>query len=221
MLNQIKIIKKEVKNTTLKVKPNGEVILTTPLESSDEYISHVINKRNLWIKQKLEFFSRYQYSQKEYVSGEDFKYLGKSYRLKVIESKQEYAKLQRSYLELYVKNTANKERKQTIIYDWYYKKALLYFYNLIEKLNKTTKQEINNIQIRKMKTKWGSCNPNTKNINLNIELIKKPKICIEYVIFHELAHLIHPNHSKEFYNYLTCYMSDWQKRKELLEKPEI
>ncbi|WP_269801083.1 M48 metallopeptidase family protein [Helicobacter burdigaliensis] len=80
---------------------------------------------------------------------------------------------------------------------------------------------MNNIQIRKMKTKWGSCNPNTKNINLHIELIKKPKICIKYVIFHELAHLIYPNHSKEFYCYLTCYMSDWQKRKELLEKPNI
>lgn len=221
MLNQIQIIKKEVKHTTIKVKPNGEVILTTPLASSDAYISHIINKRNLWIQQKLEFFSHYQHTQKEYVSGEDFKYLGKSYRLKVIESKKEYAKLQRSYLELYIKNKSNKEHKQKIIYDWYYKKALLHFYNLIEKLNKITKQQINNIQICKMKTKWGSCNAETKNITLNIDLIKKPKKCIEYVILHELAHLIHPNHSKEFYNYLTCYMSDWQKRKILLEKPDL
>lgn len=220
MFNQVQIIKKEVKHTIIKVKPNGEVILTTPLESSDAYIHSVINKRSSWIKQKLEFYSCYQHGNKEYVSGEDFKYLGKSYRLKVIESKKEYVKLQRSFLELYVKNKADTNHKQKIIYDWYYDKALMHFYGILDRLNKITKQEIGNVRIRHMKTRWGSCNVATKNINLNIELIKKPKICIEYVIFHELAHLIHPNHSREFYNYLACHMSDWQVRKMLLEKPD-
>ncbi len=68
-----------------------------------------------------------------------------------------------------------------------------------------------------MKTRWGSCNTQKGFINLNLELIKKTKICIEYVIFHELVHLIYPNHSKEFYKYLTLYMPDWEERKEKLE----
>jgi predicted metal-dependent hydrolase len=68
-----------------------------------------------------------------------------------------------------------------------------------------------------MKTRWGSCNPSKGYINLNSELIKKAKESIEYVIFHELTHLVHLNHSKEFYNYLDTYMPDWRKRKDKLE----
>jgi len=79
------------------------------------------------------------------------------------------------------------------------------------------RKEINKVTIRKMKTRWGSCNYHKKSINLNLELIKKPLECVEYVIFHELTHLIYPNHSKDFYNYLLTYMSDWKRRKERLE----
>ena len=67
-----------------------------------------------------------------------------------------------------------------------------------------------------MKTRWGSCNPHKGYINLNLELIKNPKESIEYVVFHELSHLIHPNHSKEFYSYISAYMPDWKRRKEIL-----
>jgi hypothetical protein len=71
-----------------------------------------------------------------------------------------------------------------------------------------------------MKTRWGSCNYHKKFINLNLELIKKSRKSIEYVVFHELVHLIHPNHSPKFYNYLTLYMPDWKLRKEILENVE-
>ena len=134
------------------------------------------------------------------------------------ESKNESVKLQHSYLELHVKDKNNLERKEKLIYDWYHEKALFHFFNILLELNKITKQEIKSVKIRQMKTRWGSCNAHKSYINLNIELIKKPKKCIEYVIFHELAHLIHPNHSKEFYDYLTLFMSDWQNRKRVLEE---
>ncbi|CAC9587858.1 Putative predicted metal-dependent hydrolase [Bathymodiolus heckerae thiotrophic gill symbiont] len=71
-------------------------------------------------------------------------------------------------------------------------------------------KEIKQVRIRKMKTRWGSCNPEKSYINLNSELIKAPIQCIEYVIFHELAHLIHPNHDKGFYTYLTIHMPNWK-----------
>ena len=71
-----------------------------------------------------------------------------------------------------------------------------------------------------MKTRWGSCNPTKGYINLNSELIKKSKECIEYVIFHELTHLIHIDHNKQFYNFLSVYMPNWKKRKEKLESLE-
>ncbi|QQF51394.1 M48 family metallopeptidase [Campylobacter fetus subsp. venerealis] len=218
MLENICISKKDVKNITLKVKPTGVVILTVPKMVSDEHILFIVKKRAKWIEKKKEFFASFKTMEKEYVSGEDFKYLGRSYRLKVIKATKESVKLQRGYLEIYVKNKNDLKRKQNLVYEWYYEKAMLHFFNILQELNKTHKQEIKDIKIRQMKTRWGSCNPYKSYINLNIELIKKPKICIEYVVFYELAHLIYSNHSKQFYDYLSLYMSDWKKRKEILEK---
>lgn len=218
MQSDVKIIKKDVKNITLKVRPNGEAILTAPNSANDEHIKFIMQKRAQWIAQKRAFFASFKMPQKEYVSGEDFRYLGRSYRLKVVQSKEECVKLQRGYLELFVKDKSDLKRKENLIYEWYYEKAMLYFFNILQEFNKIVKQDIKSVKIRQMKTRWGSCNPYKSYINLNIELIKKPKACIEYVVFHELAHLLYPDHSKKFYDYLTLYMPDWQKRKEILER---
>ena len=218
MLEDVKIVRKDVKNITLKVRPNGEAILTTPKAASDEHIKFIIKKRAKWIAKKREFFASFKTPQKEYVSGEDFRYLGRSYRLKVVQSEEECVKLQRGYIELFVKDKSNLKRKENLVYEWYHEKAMLYFFNILQEFNKIVKQDIKSVKIRQMKTRWGSCNPYKSYINLNIELIKKPRACIEYVVFHELVHLLHPDHSKKFYDYLTLYMPDWQKRKEILER---
>lgn len=73
------------------------------------------------------------------------------------------------------------------------------------------------ISIRKMKTRWGSCSKNRQKIILNSELIKAPKACIDYVVLHEIIHLLHRNHDRKFYNFLTIYMPDWKKRKAILD----
>jgi len=218
MQSDVKIIKKDVKNITLKVRPNGEAILTAPNSANDEHIKFIMQKRAKWIAQKRAFFASFKMPEKEYVSGEDFRYLGRSYRLKVVQSKEERVKLQRGYLEIFVKDKSDLKRKENLVYEWYYEKATLYFFNILQEFNKIVKQDIKSVKIRQMKTRWGSCNPYKSYINLNIELIKKPKACIEYVVFHELAHLLYPDHSRKFYDYLTLYMPDWQKRKEILER---
>ena len=218
MQSDIKIIKKDVKNITLKVRPSGEAILTAPNSASDEHIKFIMQKRAKWIAQKRAFFASFKMPQKEYVSGEDFRYLGRSYRLKVVQSKEERVKLQRGYLELFVKDKSDLKRRENLIYEWYHEKAMIYFFNILQEFNKIVKQDIKSVKIRQMKTRWGSCNPYKSYINLNIELIKKPRACIEYVVFHELVHLLHPDHSKKFYDYLSLYMPDWQKRKEILDR---
>lgn len=218
MQSDVKIIKKDVKNITLKVKPSGEVILTAPKIASKAHIEFILQKRAKWIEQKLEFFASFKRDEKEYVSGEDFRYMGRSYRLKVYEAKIECVKLQRGYLEVFVRDKTDTKRKQNLVYEWYFERANLHFFNILQEFNKIVKQDVKSVKIRQMKTRWGSCNASKSYINLNIELIKKPKACIEYVVFHELAHLIYPDHSKKFYDYLTLYMPDWQKRKEILER---
>ena len=218
MQSDVKIIKKDVKNITLKVRPSGEAILTAPNSASDEHIKFIMQKRAQWIAQKRAFFASFKMPQKEYVSGEDFRYLGRSYRLKVVQSKEECVKLQRGYLELFVKDKSDLKRRENLIYELYHEKAMIYFFNILQEFNKIVKQDIKSVKIRQMKTRWVSCNPYKSYINLNIELIKKPKACIEYVVFHELAHLLYPDHSKKFYDYLSLYMPDWQKRKEILDR---
>lgn len=216
--HNIQIIKKDIKNIILKVKPSCEVILTIPITTDDEYINYILKKRKDWIDKKLEFFKSNNKPQiKEYVSGESFEYLGKRYRLKVIEADEEQVKLQRGYIKIYIKNKNNFRKKEKLLNDWYMLKAKKYFEKIINQYSHIINREIKIIRIRQMKTRWGSCNPSKGYINLNSELIKKPKDCIEYVVFHELAHLIHPNHSRSFYNYLDTYMPDWRIRKDILE----
>ena len=130
--NNIEIIKKDIKNISLKVKPTGVVVLSVPLLTTHEHIIYVLKKREEWISEKLEFFqSNYKPQVKEYVSGENFKYLGKNYRLKVIESDNEGVKLQRGYLQLFIKNKDNIERKKRLIEKWYHLKAENYFQKII------------------------------------------------------------------------------------------
>ena len=218
-MTKVKVIKKNVKHINIKVKPNGEVILTAPTNIDERDIEYVLKKRANWIDKKLAFFDAHRdVGIKEYVSGENFYYLGRNYRLEVIESKEEEIKLQRGYLQVFVKDTSNYEKKQKLIKAWYTQKAKIHFQKAIERYKSIVKKEIKIVRIREMKTRWGSCNPTKGYINLNLKLIEKPTECIEYVVFHELAHLVHPNHSIRFYNYLNLFMPDWKSRKEKLEK---
>ena len=216
---KIVIIKKDVKHINLKVKPSGEVILTAPTDSNERDMEYVLKKRADWIDKKIAFFDAHRdVHEKEYVSGENFRYIGRNYRLKVIEGTEEGVKLQRGYLQVFVKDTANYEKKKRLIKAWQTQKAKIHFQKAIEKYKPIVKQEIETIRIREMKTRWGSCNPSKGYINLNLKLIEKPVECIEYVVFHELAHLVHADHGAKFYNYLNLFMPDWKRRKAKLEK---
>lgn len=144
--------------------------------------------------------------------------LGKIIVSKAIESPNEDVKLARGYINIYVKDKANFERKKILLDGWYKEKAHHHFKQALKKYNVLVNKEVKTVSIRVMKTRWGSCNPTKSYINLNLELIKKPKMAIEYVVFHELAHLIHLNHDQKFYNFLSLHMPDWKKRKANLEQ---
>lgn len=214
----ISIIRKNVKNFSLKVRPNGSVELVLPLMAKNGDINFILEKYSKWIDDKKEYFKEFETTKKELVSGESMKFLGKDYRLRVIKDSKERVEFDKLFINLYVKNVENFSKKSEILEKWYRENALIYFLNIANEYNKIIKIDDIKIKIRKMKTRWGSCNASKKSINLNLELIKKPKICIEYVIFHELAHLIHPNHSREFYNFLSLHMSDWKSREKILNR---
>lgn len=214
------IVKKEVKAINIKVKPTKEVIITVPPNTSQEYIDKIIKKRENWIKEQLEFFKMnyVKETEKEYVSGESTKYLGKNYRLKVFSSTDEKVKFYRGYIHIYVNDKSNKTRIKSLLDNWYRVQAKKVFEELLNKYQVITRQSINKFTIRNMTSRWGSCNIEKRKINLNIKLIEKSKYCIESVILHELAHLKYPHHTKDFFNYLLVYMPDYEWRKERLEK---
>lgn len=214
----VRLVYKEVRYPNIKVKPSGEVILTVPDQTSGESVNQILEKRSHWIKKQKAYFAQHHTWKKNYVSGENFEYLGKDYRLKVYEADEEYIKLTRGFLQLFVKDKNDTDRKRKLIDSWYQERALSFFHEIMASFHSIIKQDVGALRIRKMKTRWGSCNPYKSYINLNSELIKKPKSAIEYVIFHELAHLIHHNHDRAFYHFLSLHMPDWKWRKELLEK---
>ncbi|MCS6824788.1 MAG: SprT family zinc-dependent metalloprotease [Chitinophagales bacterium] len=214
------------KSLGITVTPEMEVLIKAPVDTPIEKVKEKIRKKAPWIIRQQNFFLSFQPKTppRKYVSGETHLYLGRQYRLKVISDKlivkNEEVKLKGQFLEVH---TLNRQRVKELVDNWYFVKAKEKIRPLAEKLfeNFTRKNNLSLIpfhfSLRKMPTRWGSCTPKGKII-LNPELIKAPKACIEYVIVHELCHLIHHHHTQKFIDLQTREMKDWEKWKMKLEK---
>jgi len=209
------------KTLEISVYPDMSVKVVAPLKRAYEEIEAKVRKRASWIIEQRYFFSLYLPKQppKKFVSGESHYYLGKQYRLKVVTSQEEKVVLRRGIINVYTKNRTDSAQIRKLLNSWYRQRAdikfaerLMLCYAKIKKYG-VVKPDI---QIRKMKKRWGSCSKNGAII-LNTELIKAPSNCIDYVIMHEMCHIKYFNHGKAFYNLLVKVMPDWEKRKKRLE----
>lgn len=206
------------KSLGITVTPEMEVLVKAPKNTPLEKVKEKIRKKAPWIIKQQSFFLSFQPKtpQRKYVSGETHLYLGRQYRLQVIIAVEESVKLMGKFIEV---KTEDKSRTKNLIDNWYLEKARTKFDEiatpLIERFKKY-KVEPSSIVLRNMPTRWGSCTPKGKII-LNPELIKAPKGCIEYVIIHELCHLVHRNHTQKFIELQTKEMKDWEKWKMKLE----
>ena len=210
------------KMLSISVHPNLDVIVEAPFDTSIKDIEEKIIKRISWITKQKRYFSEFLPLplEKKYVSGETHRYLGKQYRLKVIQSEDEKVKLVGRYINIYTRNKSNSKQIKKLLENWYNFHAKRYIQKRFEenwKIFSKNKIPSPKLELRKMKRRWGSCT-NNSHIILNIELIKTSSLCIDYVIYHELCHLRHRNHNKDFYILLTRYLPDWEKRKDKLEK---
>jgi len=216
------IKRKKVKNINLVIYNDLTVVVSANNKVTVQYIQEFLDKKAKWIFEKLEYFKQNKSVkiEKEYVSGETFRYLGKQYRLKVFEDSKNYIKFYRGHIHLYVKNRSDIDLKKKLISYWYKDKAEEKFDILLDKMSiKMQKYGISKpkMRLRKMKTRWGSCLINKNEIILNSELIKADKFCIEYVILHELIHFKFAHHDNDFYNMLDILMPDWRSRKNTLD----
>ena len=190
------------KSLGITVTPELNVLVKAPADTSLEKVKEKLRKKT---------------PARKFIGGETHLYLGREYRLKIPSGKDESVKLKGKFIEV---TTAEKARVMQLVKEWYLQNAKTKFHSiakpLIEKFKKH-KVEPSSIVFRDMPTRWGSCTPKGKII-LNPELIKAPKGCIEFVIIHELCHLIHHDHTQKFLDLQTKEMRDWEKWKTKLEK---
>ncbi|MEK4221676.1 SprT family zinc-dependent metalloprotease [Bacillus sp. FSL W8-0116] len=219
--------RKKVKNVNLNIKPDMTIEVTANDRVPLDFICDFVKTKGAWILKNVKTFQDvqpYRQSEREYVSGETFKYLGKQYRLRVIQEEEEKVKYFRGFIYLYVKDTENVNRKAKLVNEWYREKAQKTFHESLDKMFPLVQKygvEKPNMDLRSMKARWGSALTDKKTILLNTELIKAPKYCIDYVVLHELIHFKYNDHSDNFYKMLYSLMPDWEKRKAILDEEVV
>ena len=213
------------KTLEIAVYPDQTVWVTAPHESDVDKIFNKVRKRGRWIVKQLRYFNRFDPldEHEDYISGETHRYLGKQYRLKVIQiddGEGESVKLKGGYFYIKSDKKGEKDYIKRQLDNWYRTKAEKKFNDRLDVcLEMVQKYNISrpDLQLYNMERRWGSYTPSGK-VLLNPELVKHPVYCIDYVIIHELCHTKHPNHDKEFYRLLNKVLPDWQKRKHKLER---
>lgn len=225
---EFELIRKNVKNLNLSIRPDMTIFVSANEKVPLEDIQEFVHTKAPWLIKNVNYFKNTQpehITHKEYISGETFKYLGRQYRLKVEEvDKDEGVKLYQGYFYLYIKDKTNLSRKQKLMDKWFRDKAEQIFNESLERIYpKLEKYGVSNpsIYIKTMKARWGSCLIDKGEILLNFELIKAPKLCIDYVVLHELVHFIYRDHDAQFYDFMTSLMPDWRKRKEILDEEVV
>jgi predicted metal-dependent hydrolase len=204
------------------VHPDMRVQIAAPTGSDMDAVLARVENRAGWISKQLRYFEQYQPTQPapRYVSGETHLFLGRQYRLKVRQAESPGVKLIGRFFFVYTENRNDPQEVQNLLEAWYRDHAeRLFTVRLRATLDSTKALAIKacpTLLIRRMERRWGSCTK-AGNILLNVDLIKAPIHCINYVIMHELCHLKVHNHGDEFYRLLTRCMPDWESRKRRLE----
>lgn len=213
------------KTLAISVHPDLRVTVKAPEDAPIEDIESKVRKRAPWILRQQRDYQRYlpHLPPRQYVSGETHRYLGRQHRLKVVEDGQERVRLTRGRFFIYVRDKTDPERAKALLDGWYRRQARRVFkerldacYPRAERLGAPYPE----IAIRVMKTRWGSCNSHGR-IALNLKLIQVPKQYIDYVVMHELCHLLERNHSGRFRELLDRAMPDWRERKSRLDEYEF
>lgn len=216
----VEISRKDIKNIHLSVlPPNGKVRLSIPQQTSDQKIRLAIVNKLAWIKQqKTDFAEQARQSKREMVNGECHYLWGKKYRLCLIEAQGKFYVNAKGTgnLELHVADDTTMENKLKLLNAFYRQQMQAYLAKLLPQWQRKLGVEANALNLKKMKTKWGSCNAQAKRLWLNLELAKKPPECMEYILVHELVHLLERNHNDRFRSLMDEYMPNWRERRDLL-----
>lgn len=219
----VKIVRKNIKNVHLKVFRSLEVVLSVPVQVPQEWIEDFLNKRTVWIDNQI---TKYKLSGgtntlDSIKNGTSVQMLGKDMRVVFEPSLDNRIAADEKRITVFMRDTSDTELAQKMFLKWWKQEAEHVLAQeldaLYEKVFKKYQVPKPSIHIRKMKTLWGSCTPSKSKITFNSHLYKASFRCIQYVVLHELTHLLYPNHSEQFYDFLTIHMPDWKERKKQLD----
>ncbi len=223
---EVIIERKSVKKIRLKVFPSGIVKLSAPLGVPDAWIDDYLKSKVPWIEKSLHYFESARANEIEtrIRSGVSTHILGRQIRIIVDEAR--FYRVEQQGGHIYIQSPAAGDNKalQRQLERWWQKQSKSYFLIVMDRLYPIiARHGIDKpvLQVRKMKTLWGSCSGKHGKINLNYYLYKAPPPCIDYVVLHELTHLLYPKHNRDFYDFLTVHMPDWKERKRILDHEVI
>ncbi|OJV91799.1 MAG: metal-dependent hydrolase [Bacteroidia bacterium 44-10] len=218
----IEVEYKKIKNIHLSVyPPDGRVHISAPETMKPDSVRLYAISKISWInRQKENVLKQERQTPREYVSGENHYFKGQRYRLKVIYY-NDIPKVRlegKRFINLYVREGTTDNKRAEILKEWYRKELRETLSPLVEKWSQILQVIPKHWEIKQMKTRWGSCNTRTKRILFNLELAKKPTHCIEYIVVHELAHLIERQHNDRFMSILNIHMPQWEMYKDELNE---
>jgi predicted metal-dependent hydrolase len=218
----IDVVRKDIKNLHLAVyPPKGRVRIATPLKVDDEAVRLFAISKLSWIrKNQAKYVNQERQTERKFVSGESHYFSGQRYMLNLIphSGHQKVIIRTKKYIDLYIKPDSSVEQREAVMMNWYRKSLKEQIPALIEKWEKIIGVEVTVWEVKKMKTKWGTCNREAKRIWLNLELAKKPEHCLEYIIVHEMVHFLERNHTEKFVAYMDRFMPLWKNYKQELNR---
>ena len=218
----IDVVRKDIKNMHLAVyPPTGRVRIAAPLRINDEAVRLFAISKLSWIRrQKRKFEGQERETSRDYIDRESHYFLGQRYLLNVIEqnSTPKVVIKNKSKIDVYVRPNTATDKKQAVINEWYRAELKKLIPPIIAKFEKDLGVKVNDWRVKRMKTKWGTCNIDQKRIWINLELAKKPIICLEYIVLHELIHLLERHHNDNFLYHIEKCMPEWKFQKEELNR---
>ena len=223
---QYVLTRKAVKNLNMRIKPGAQIFVSASPLVPVKYIDDFVLSHEHTICKTLDKYAKIKadtLQPPKYVSGEKVRFLGEELHLLLEESKVEGVDKFGAFLILRVKNTSDFNRKEKVMKKWLKKMQVEVFEEICKEICPMFREygvTYPLVKIRDMKSRWGSCQPQKKVITLNGKMIAAPREAIEYVVLHEFAHFVHPNHSKDFYGLVESLMPDWKERKALLQDVE-
>lgn len=215
----IEVIKKEIKNMHLSVlPPDGKTRVSAPLSTSEDAIELFVVSKIGWIKKQIAKYQQQpRQTEREYVSGESHYFFGVRYKLDIrYTNGNSKVELQGNKMLFTIRPESTTQQRAATLNEWYRKQLRSKLPPLFDKWEQTIGVHADDVKIKDMLTKWGTCNTIDKRIWINLQLAKKPLRCLEYVVVHELVHLREKSHNTNFILMMDEYLPDWRARREEL-----